>query len=62
LFVAQDRQDQLRYLIPADCGWGRWVRGRLFVTSVPGDHLTMFTKPHVLSLAATVNERLAAVL
>ncbi len=62
LFVAQDRQDQLRYLIPADCGWGRWIRGRFSVTPVPGDHLTMFAKPHVVSLAAAVNERLAPVL
>jgi amino acid adenylation domain-containing protein len=39
-------------------GWGEYVRGAVQVERVPGDHLTMMTRPHCDALA----ERLNAVL
>ena len=49
LFRARDRAAV--FLVDPELGWGGLVE-RLDIREVPGDHLTLLTKPHVETLAA----------
>jgi thioesterase domain-containing protein/acyl carrier protein len=41
-----------------DLGWDRHVAGRVATRSVPGDHVSIFNKPHVHTLAAVLADEL----
>jgi thioesterase domain-containing protein len=43
-----------------DLGWSRVVSGEITVIEVPGDHLGMIRRPHVTTLAATLEAALDA--
>ncbi|HWI16712.1 MAG TPA: amino acid adenylation domain-containing protein [Vicinamibacterales bacterium] len=42
-------------------GWREYAAGRAAVETVPGDHLTMMTKPHCVAVAAALHRQLTSV-
>lgn len=57
LFTAEDQGDGVIY--PPHLGWEGYVRGKLEVATIPGQHLTIFQEPHVTILSQKLRQLLA---
>lgn len=59
LFKAEEEDSELnRVVVSRDelMGWGGYTEGKVRAVTVPGTHLTMFTEPHVETLAHRLRE------
>jgi thioesterase domain-containing protein len=42
---------------PTHHAWSDWFQGEVYEIGVPGDHVSMFSEPHVATLVALLNEQ-----